>query len=37
MRKSGDALFTLRPGDEALLPELERLVERAYAVYAGEG
>jgi hypothetical protein len=37
MRKSGDALFTLRPGDEALLPELERLVERAYAVYAREG
>jgi hypothetical protein len=32
-RKSGDALFTLRPGDEALLPELEQLLERAFDVY----
>ena len=33
-RKSGDALFTLKPGDEGLLPELEALVGRAYDVYA---
>ena len=33
-RKSGDALFTLRPGDEVLLPELEQLVARAYDAYA---
>ena len=32
-RRSGDALLTLRPGDEALLPELERVVARAFAVY----
>jgi hypothetical protein len=32
-RKSGDALFTLRPGDESLLPELERLVGRAFDAY----
>jgi hypothetical protein len=32
-RRSGDALFTLRPGDDALLPELERLVARAFDVY----
>lgn len=32
-RKSGDALFTLKPGDEGLLPELARLVDRAFAVY----
>lgn len=29
-RRSGDALFTLRPGDEALLPELAELVARAF-------
>jgi len=34
-RKSGDALFTLRPGDEVLLPEVEELMARAYAVYSG--
>lgn len=34
-RRSGDALFTLRPGDENLLPELERLVARAFDVYVG--
>jgi hypothetical protein len=32
-RKSGDALFTLRPGDEALLPELAELVGRAFDAY----
>jgi hypothetical protein len=32
-RLSGDALFTLRPGDEALLPELEGLVARAFEAY----
>jgi hypothetical protein len=32
-RKSGDALFTLNPGDEALLPELEALVARAFDSY----
>jgi hypothetical protein len=35
-RKSGDALFTLKPGDDALLPELAALLERAYAIYAGD-
>jgi hypothetical protein len=34
-RLSGDALFTLKPGDEALLPELERLVATAFDVYVG--
>ena len=34
-RKSGDALFTFRPGDAALLPELERLVAHAFEVYTG--
>ena len=33
-RLSGDALFTFKPGDEALLPELERLVAAAFRVYA---
>ena len=33
-RRSGDALFTLKPGDDALLPELEQLVARAYRIYA---
>ena len=32
-RRSGDALFTLKPGDEALLPELARVMARAFAVY----
>ena len=36
-RKSGDALFTLRPGDEALLPELEQLMGRAFDSYVQEG
>ena len=34
-RRSGDALFTLKPGDETLLPELAQLVARAYDVYVG--
>jgi len=34
-RKSGDALFTLQPGDEALLPELRQLVARAFDSYVG--
>ena len=32
-RRSGDALFTLKPGDEALLSELAAVVARAYAAY----
>ncbi len=32
-RRSGDALFTLKPGDEALLPELEGIVAAAFRVY----
>jgi hypothetical protein len=32
-RQSGDALFTLKPGDDALIPELGELLERAFAVY----
>ena len=35
-RKSGDALFTLRPGDESLLPELEQLLGRAFDGYVRE-
>ena len=34
-RISGDALITLKPGDEALLPELEALVARAFDLYVG--
>ena len=34
-RLSGDALFTLKAGDEALLPELEQLVARAFDAYVG--
>ena len=34
-RLSGDALFTLRPGDEGLLSELEQLVARAFDTYVG--
>lgn len=36
-RKSGDALFTLKPGDEGLLPELEALLGRAYDTYGKAG
>ena len=32
-RRSGDALFTLVPGDEPLLPELEAVIARAFDVY----
>jgi hypothetical protein len=32
-RKSGDALFTLKPGDERLLPEFEALLARAFERY----
>ena len=32
-RRSGDALFTLKAGDETLLPELEQLVARAFDAY----
>jgi hypothetical protein len=32
-RRSGDALFTLKPGDEALLPELAQVVARAFTAY----
>jgi len=35
-RLSGDALFTLKAGDEALLAELARLVERSFDVYVGQ-
>ena len=34
-RVSGDALFTLKPGDEGLLPELEQVVARAFDAYVG--
>ena len=34
-RLSGDALFALKPGDDGLLPELERLVAAAYDAYDG--
>ena len=34
-RLTGDALFTLRSGDEALLPELAQLVARAFDAYVG--
>jgi hypothetical protein len=36
-RRSGDALFTLKPGDEALLPELERVMALAFDVYMDGG
>ena len=36
-RLTGDALFTLKPGDEELLPELARLVDAAFDTYIGEG
>jgi len=32
-RKTGASLFTLRAGDDALLPELEQLVARSFEVY----
>jgi hypothetical protein len=35
-RRSGEALFTLKPGDEGLLAELEAVVARAFDVYLRE-
>lgn len=35
-RVSGDALFTLKPGDESLLPELEQVVQRSFDAYVGQ-
>jgi len=35
-RLSGDALFTLKAGDEVLLPELEQLVQRSFDAYVGQ-
>ena len=35
-RVSGAALFTLKPGDEPLLDELEGLVQRAFDAYIGQ-
>ena len=32
-RRSGDSLFTLKPGDDALLPELEGVIARAFDAY----
>ena len=34
-RVSGDALFTFKPGDETLLPELEQVVAKAFDAYVG--
>lgn len=34
-RVSGDALFTLKPGDDALLPELAQVVAKAFDAYVG--
>ncbi|HET8786330.1 MAG TPA: hypothetical protein VFM38_11895 [Candidatus Limnocylindrales bacterium] len=34
-RRSGDALFTLKPGDEALLPGLADVIARAFDAYMG--
>ena len=34
-RVSGDALFTLKPGDDALLPELAQVVAKAFDDYVG--
>ena len=34
-RLSGDALFTLRSGDEGLLPEMAQVVARAFDAYVG--
>ena len=35
-RKTGASLFTLRTSDEALLPELEELVQRSFDLYVGQ-
>jgi len=34
-RVSGDALFTLKPGDEVLLAELAQVVAKAFDAYVG--
>ena len=34
-RVSGDALFTLKPGDDALLAELGQVVAKAFDAYVG--
>ena len=34
-RVSGDALFTLKPGDDELLPELAQVVAAAFDAYVG--
>ena len=34
-RVSGDALFTFKPGDETLLPEVEQVVAKAFDAYVG--
>lgn len=36
-RKSGAALFTLRPGDDALLDELAAVVARGFEAYMRDG
>lgn len=36
-RRTGASVFKLAAGDEALLPELERLVDRGFEVYMGRG
>lgn len=35
-RLTGDAVFTLKPGDEALLPELEAVLQRSFDAYVGQ-
>jgi hypothetical protein len=35
-RKTGASLFTMRPADADLLPELELLVQRSFDVYVGQ-
>ena len=34
-RRTGASLFTLREGDEALLPEIAQLVARSFSAYMG--
>jgi len=35
-RKSGDALFTFKPGDDALIEEVAQLLARAFALYEAD-
>jgi len=35
-RKTGASLFTIRPADADLLPELELLVQRSFDAYVGQ-